>query len=71
MECALIRMKAKTLPKIMEALPGLDHGRFGYCSKCGKAEGGLRALPFAVRCAASHTPWRTFRGTHGPDRVNK
>ncbi len=52
MECALIHMKTKTLQKIAEALAGLDHGTFGDSSKCGNAigDGGMRALPFAVRC---------------------
>ena len=52
MECTLIQMKTKTLQKIAEALAGLDHGTFGYSSTCGKAigDGGMRALPFAVRC---------------------
>ncbi len=57
MECALIQMKTKTLPKIAEALAGLDHGTFGSTQR--------------TRRAASRTPWRSLPGPHGPGRVTQ
>lgn len=51
---ALIQMKADTLARIDEALVRLDAGQYGRCVECHEeiSERRLRALPFAVRCAA-------------------
>jgi DnaK suppressor protein len=53
-EIALIHMKEDTLRRVREALVRLDAGEYGYCSECDGeiSERRLRALPFAVRCAA-------------------
>jgi DnaK suppressor protein len=53
-EFALLRMRAKTLTRIDEALVRLDAGKYGFCFKCESEipERRLRALPFAVCCQA-------------------
>ena len=53
-EVALVQMKEETLHRVREALVRLDAGEYGYCVDCDGeiSEKRLKALPFAVRCAA-------------------
>jgi DnaK suppressor protein len=53
-EVALIQMKGEALQRVRDALVRLEAGNYGDCVDChGEiAAGRLRAVPFAVRCAA-------------------
>ena len=67
-ELELIRMKARTLHQINDAISRIHNGTYGVCVDCRHRipERRLRALPFAARCKKCEEARETTERTASP-----